>query len=71
MGKRMSTVSGIKAEHAIITPKCREGWGPQGAFDEAVRRLKKEYSIARSYEDNEQANFHLVLTIERPESEDV
>ncbi|HSR50924.1 MAG TPA: hypothetical protein VLV83_08845 [Acidobacteriota bacterium] len=60
-----STVPGIKAQHAVITPTCRAGRGDAGAFEEAVRRLRQEYEACCKPECNAQANFHLVLTVER------
>jgi hypothetical protein len=60
-------VVGIKAVHAIITPTCRNNRGHIEAFDEAVRRLKNEY-LACQGDANADANFHVVLTVERPPS---
>lgn len=62
----MSFVPGLSAHHAIITPTCRVNRGPIDAFDEAVRRLKAQY-LACHGADNETANFHVVLTVERPD----
>lgn len=36
------------------------------AFDEAVRRLKLSYTETLQYEVNARADFHLVLTVDRP-----
>jgi hypothetical protein len=58
-------VPGVTAKHAIITPVCRTGRGVEGAFDEAVRRLREEY-LACQTAGNAEASFHLVLTVERP-----
>jgi hypothetical protein len=60
-----SVIPGIKAKHAIITPVCRANRTNVGAFEEAVQRLRDEY--AACLEANEQSNFHLVLTVERPQ----
>lgn len=59
-------VPGITAYHAIITPNCRvvQG-GDEGAFDEAVRRMRLEYlaTVAgRGLIDD--AHYHLILTVE-------
>ncbi len=62
----MAAILGITAKHAIITPVCRANRTPEGAFEEAVRRLKEEYDICRAIEGNEDVNYHLVLTVERP-----
>lgn len=59
-------VPGIKAQHAIITKVCRANRTTDGAFDEAVARLRREY-VACQNEANQEANFHLVLTVERLE----
>jgi hypothetical protein len=58
---------GIKAKHAVITPNCRvvQG-GPCEAFDEAAQRLKAEYEVLLAINSNKAANFHLILTVERP-----
>jgi len=60
-----SLVPGITAKHAIVTPTCRASRGVEGAFDEAVKRLREEYIICAGLECNATANFHLVLTVER------
>lgn len=60
-------IPGIKAVHAIISPTCRTNRGIEGAFDEAVRRLREEY-LACQGEHNKDSNFHVVLTVERKES---
>lgn len=62
----MSRLPGVKAKHAIITPRCRDVQGGNTeAFEEAARRLLEEYlSIIQMREDREKINFHLVLTVE-------
>lgn len=62
----MTTIPGIKAQHAIITPTCR--MNRLDPFSEAVRRLRREYDACQ-LEANTGANFHLVLTVERPSLE--
>ena len=57
---------GIKCKHAIITPLCRANKG-LSALDEALERLKQEYIDLLSYEVNENANFHFILTVAREE----
>jgi len=61
----MMTIPGITAKHAIITPVCRANRTVDGAWEEAVRRLREEYEACQT-EGNARANFHLVLTVERP-----
>jgi len=58
---------GIKAKHAIISPRCRVvRGGPGEAFDEAAARVKAEYETLLEFDSNKAANFHLILTVERP-----
>ncbi len=61
-----TTVNGLNSGHAVISPGCRMGRGTVEAFDEAARRLKATYEQYAGTEANEQANWHLVLTVERP-----
>lgn len=68
-----TTVAGIAARHAIITPRCRTVSRPHldadpamAAFEEAVGRLREEYrAVCAARTDGFHA--HVVLTIERPE----
>ena len=59
----------MKAKHAIITPECRVGRGADGAFHEAVHRLKLEYNECVAADANSNVSYHLILTVERPEEE--
>lgn len=59
------SVPGVKALHATITPQCRVARSALGAFDEAVVRLRNEY-LACQVKANEGADFHLILSVERP-----
>ena len=59
-----TTVPGIAAKHAVITPTCRGNRTVAGAFDEAAARVKQEYLVCQT-DGNAKANFHLVLTVER------
>jgi len=61
-----SIVPGITAKHAIITPACRSSHTAEGAFEEAVRRLREEYLTCAGLDCNATVSFHLVLTVERP-----
>lgn len=57
-----TTIPGIKAKHAIITPTCLVNRGPQGAFEEAVERMRIEFrELLKCRKDNPE--FHLVLTV--------
>lgn len=58
-------VPGMCAQHAIITQDCRKGRGDDGAFEEAVRRLRREYEHAVKGWGDYPVNFHVVLTVER------
>jgi hypothetical protein len=69
--RTMPTTStpGMAAQHAIITPDCRENRTDDGAWDEAVARAKAAYDgIVRGWRHAaEQPTLHLVLTVERPQ----
>lgn len=58
----------LTAVHAIITPTCRDNRGDDGAFDEAVRRIREQYhaSLAGWRRQGHEPNLHLRLTVERP-----
>ena len=60
----------VTAAHAVITPYCRELHGYAGAFEVAVLRLRKAYDEHVSAPANENADWHLVLTVERKEDPD-
>ena len=62
-----STIPGITAKHAIITPTCVANRTARGAWDEAVRRLREEFdNCQRGWAGREPPTYHLVLTVERP-----
>jgi len=63
--ERISKVPGIVAQNCKIAELCRKNWGGMGAFEIAVGRLKAEYQHLLSYECNEDANVHLILTVDR------
>lgn len=54
---------------AFITPECRTNRGDQGAWDEAVARLKAEYdAVLDGWEkEPQQPTLNLILTMDRPE----
>lgn len=60
--------SGSPVSEQIITPTCRTGRGNDGAWDEAVRRLREQYdAIVQGWAGTtEQPTLRLVLTMERP-----
>jgi hypothetical protein len=53
---------------AFITPECRAGRGVDGAWDEAVARLRSEYDavLAGWSDHDDEVTLNLVLTFERP-----
>jgi len=61
-----TTINGVCAKHAIITPTCRENRTPCAAFEEAISRVFDEYMEIFNQPGNENVNYHLVLTVERP-----
>ena len=59
-------IPGIRAIHAIITPDCRvvQG-GPMEAFEEAVRRMRREYELVVAGRKSDGPwNAHMVFTVE-------
>ena len=62
-------IPGIVAHHAIITPKCRKVQGTAYlALMEAYRRITDEYMACTAIEGNAGVSYHLVLTVERPDT---
>lgn len=59
-------VPGLVGKHCVITPTCRNNRTKAGAFSEAARQLMDAYHDLAAAPANETANFHLVLTVERP-----
>jgi hypothetical protein len=53
---------------AFITPECRANRGTDGAWDEAVARLRVEYDAILEGWKNEPAmpTLNLILTMDRP-----
>lgn len=64
-------VSSFQVTAAFITPECRENRGIEGAWDEAVARLRAEYDAIVEGWKNErrQPTLNLVLTMDRFEFE--
>ena len=65
----MSQVPGINAKHAIITPTCRHTKTNAGAFEEAVERLRVEYHACLAARGEDGVLYHLVLAVERADSQ--
>ena len=60
----MTTVTpGIAACHAYITRECLRQRGFEGAIDEALARIKREYIACRASIDTGSTP-HIVLTID-------
>lgn len=60
-------IPGTVAKHAIIRDECRTGRGEMAAFEEAVARLRAEYiALLPGWPTGRGAQFHVVLTVERP-----
>lgn len=60
----MSNVPGINAIHAVITPTCRQNRGDDGAFDEAMDRLREQYRKTLEIRGEDGAEYHVVLSVE-------
>lgn len=60
---------GVAGPHVIITPQCREASGVDGAWEEAVRRLKECYDGAVAGWGDTPFTAHVAITIE-PELSD-
>lgn len=58
-------MSKIKVGEIIIAKNCRKVHGVSGAFDEACKRLKKRYSEALGYPVNKEADFRIIMNVER------
>ena len=59
-------IEGIKAKHARVSPTCQANKTTVGAGHEAIMLLMEEYQALAALEVNKNANFHFVLTVERP-----
>lgn len=63
----MTKLPGAVAAHAIISDDCRRNRGNEGAFEEAIVRLRKQYDqIVDGWPIGSDVKIHLALTIERP-----
>jgi hypothetical protein len=62
-------IQGLAAKHAIVTPTCRQNRTAIGALDEAIERLRQEYIACTEVLENQDAIYHFVLTVERPDIE--
>lgn len=58
----------ITGVHCIVAPECRANRGDQGAFDEAVRRIKAEYDTCVKLGCNVNVSYHLTLGVEGSET---
>lgn len=64
----MTQVPGTQVTAAFITPECVRNRGVEGAWEEAVKRLREEYEAVLDgwREIPEQPTMNLILTMERP-----
>lgn len=62
-------IPGLAAKHAVVTPVCRENRTSAGAMYEAIARLQLEYLACTEVLENQDAIYHFVLTVERPDIE--
>jgi len=60
----MAKVDGIKAKHVVIQPSCRTR-GDEVALNDALDRIAEAFREVAGFEVNKNANFHIVLTVER------
>jgi len=65
-----TTIPGICAKHAIITPDCRRGRGDESAAIEAMERVSDELFKLMEEWPEDGARFHIVLTVERLSTKD-
>jgi len=65
--ERTTKIEGTCAAHSIITDECRRNRKDEGAWTEAVTRLRREYDrIAANWGTGMGVKIHLALTVERP-----
>jgi hypothetical protein len=64
-----TTLPGIKAKHAVITPTCRLR-GDEVVIDEALARLRSEFLAIVPHWPAETSEFHVVLTVSPKEPDD-
>lgn len=62
--QKMTKIDGIKAKHVVIQPSCRTR-GDDVAIEDALNRIREEFKNVASYKANDNANFHIVLTVDR------
>lgn len=59
-------IPGVKAHHSIISDECRTGRTNDGAFIEAVKRMKEVYDrTCEGYKVGMGCKINIVMTIER------
>jgi hypothetical protein len=61
-----TTLPGLKASHQMITPTCRENRGDDGAFEEAIARIRRTYDSCVGHEANGEVTWHLALVRAEP-----
>jgi len=58
-------IPGLLANHTVLKPKDREKYNPHELADELFTKLKYIYLSLADSEENLNATFHVVLTVER------
>ncbi len=68
-----TTIPGIKGKHRWISENCIAMKGVRGAVDEAVEDARQFLMdcIPRWFPKHVDTKFHIVVTVEGPESEDI
>lgn len=67
--RQTTTMPGLSYSHVIITDDKRRQKGIDGAIDEALMFIRDQYyALCSDSSVGDGARFHLVLTIERPET---
>ena len=59
-------VSGVKAKEVQITPNCRKVNGISDAMKKALIIIHNEYLDLNLLSANKDANYNIVLTVDRP-----
>lgn len=62
-----TTISGLCANHCVVTDVCRTNRGDEGAIEETMRRTRKTLEgVISGWARGSGAKFHVVVTVERP-----
>ena len=61
----MKKLPGMCAQHAIITPTCRQNKGDDAVIEETIERVRKALDQCLPGWPQDGANFHVAVTVER------